>query len=243
MPKTLRVTSHLTADELVTRFLQCDSKDEKLRWQAVMLKAEGRRANDIADICKRREDWVRRTVRRYNELGPEGVADRRQNNGRDPILDDEKQTDLWEAIQGPAPDGGLWTAPKVAKWIAAHAGQKVDDHTGWLYLKRLGYTRQTPRPTHPEADEKAQEAFKRGGYRKPSIALLESIPGPRSRSGPRTKPASDGSLPTDASGRSRAGGRVRLPGAATSGATSSVSSARRRARRTTSSAPRCPRKR
>jgi len=58
----------------VTRFLPCDSKDEKLRWRAVMLKAEGRRANDIADICKRREDWVRRTVRRYNELGPEGVA-------------------------------------------------------------------------------------------------------------------------------------------------------------------------
>lgn len=30
-----------------------------------MLKAEGRTARDIADICKRKEDWVRRTVRRY----------------------------------------------------------------------------------------------------------------------------------------------------------------------------------
>jgi len=67
----------------------------------------------------------------------------------------------------------------VAKWIAEHAGQKVDDHTGWLYLERLGYTRQTPRPTHPEADEKAQEAFKKGRSRRPSFAFLESIPGPR----------------------------------------------------------------
>ena len=86
------------------------------------------------------------------------------------MLDDGKQTDLSAAIQGPAPDGGLSTAPKVAKWIAEHAGQKVDDHTGWLYLERLGYTRQTPRPTHPEADEKAQEAFKKGRSRRPSFA-------------------------------------------------------------------------
>ncbi|MDP2315290.1 MAG: winged helix-turn-helix domain-containing protein [Pseudomonadota bacterium] len=187
MPKTLRVTPHLTPDELVASFLKCDSKDEKLRWQAVMLKAEGRGAKDIADICKRREDWVRRTVRRYNQMGPDGVTDQRQSNGRAPYLNDEQQTDLWEAIQGPAPDGGLWTAPKVAKWIDAHAGHKVDDHTGWLYLRRLGYTRHSPRPTHPESDEKAQEAFKKGGFKKLLIRSFENIPTPTSRSGQRTK--------------------------------------------------------
>lgn len=190
MPKTLRVAPRLTHDELIARFLKCDSKDEKLRWQAVMLKAEGRSAVDIADICKRREDWVRRTVRRYNQLGPDGLADLRQNNGRAPILDDAKQTDLWEAIQGPAPDGGLWTAPKVARWIAEQVGQTVDDHTGWLYLRRLGYTRQSPRPTHPQADRKAQEAFKKGGSKKPSSASGGTIQAPKSTSGRKTRPAS-----------------------------------------------------
>jgi transposase len=94
MPLVLRVTPHLSKDELVARFLACDSKGEKLRWQAVMLKAEGRGARDIADVCKRREDWVRRTVRRFNELGADGIVDRRAKNGRQPLLDYEQQTDL-----------------------------------------------------------------------------------------------------------------------------------------------------
>jgi transposase len=144
----------------------------------------------MADICKRREDWVRRTVRRYNHMGPDGVTDERHGNGREPYLNEQQQTDLWQAIQGPAPDGGLWTAPKVAKWIDEKAGCKVDDHTGWLYVRRLGYARQSPRPTHPEAHEKAQEAFKKRGFKKLSIALFESIPTPTSRSGRKTKLAS-----------------------------------------------------
>ena len=191
MPLLLRVSAHLSREELIARFHACDSKDEKLRWQAVMLKAEGRSARDIADVCKRRVDWVRRTVRRFNELGAEGIADQRRKNGRPPLLNDEQQTDLWEALQEDPPGGGIWTSPKVAKWIEAKVGQPVDDHTGWLYLRRVGFSRQLPRPTHPEANEEAQEAFKKGGSRAVLTSSFETIPGRRSRSGQRTRRGSD----------------------------------------------------
>lgn len=187
MPLILRVSPRLTKDELVARFLSCHGKHEKLRWQAVMLKAEGRTARDIADICKRKEDWVRRTVRRYNQDGPEGIEDGRRSNGRAPLLDDEQQSDLWEALQGNSSDGGLWTSAKVARWIEGKVGHPVDDHTGWLYLRRLGFTRQVPRPKHPDADEKAQEAFKKGGFRAVLTTSFDNTPTPKSRSGPRTK--------------------------------------------------------
>jgi hypothetical protein len=96
-----------------------------------------------------------------------------------------------QATRHPAPGHSrFWTAPKVAKWIDEKAGYKVDDHTGWLYLRRLGYTRQSPRPTHPESDEKAQEAFKKGGFKKPLMGSFENIPTPTSRSGRKTKLAS-----------------------------------------------------
>lgn len=164
MPKILHVTAHLQHEEVVQRFLACAHPDEKLRWQAVMLKSEGRRSSDIADVCKRREDWVRRTVRSYNESGPEALADKRLQNGKERLLSPEEHDELRRAILEPAPDGGIWDSPRVARWIAERKGlEKVDPHTGWLYLRRLGFSRLTPRPKHPDAKEADQQAFKKGG--------------------------------------------------------------------------------
>ena len=43
------------------------------------------------------------------------------------------------APEGPAPDGGDWTGPKVARWIAEKTGSAhVWPQRGWDYLKRLG---------------------------------------------------------------------------------------------------------
>ncbi len=133
-------------------------------------------------------------------MGPDGVTDQRHGNGREPYLNEEQQTDFWEAIQGPAPDGGLWTAPKIASWTDEKAGYKGDDHTDWLYLRRLGYTRQSPRQTHPQSDEKAGEAFKMEGFKGLLMGSFETIPAPKSRSGRKMKPASGCFRPTDACG-------------------------------------------
>jgi hypothetical protein len=62
MPFILQVHPHLTPEALVERFKWCKNAGGRLRLQGVMLKGEGWSAKAIADICKRREDWVRRTV-------------------------------------------------------------------------------------------------------------------------------------------------------------------------------------
>jgi hypothetical protein len=47
-------------------------------------------------------------VKRYNELGMEGLGDRRRlNQGRRPLVDDIQQAQLWQKLQEKAPDGGL----------------------------------------------------------------------------------------------------------------------------------------
>ncbi len=188
MPTLLLVSPHLTHDQLVARFRACKDSAESLRWQAVMLKNEGRSAKDIADICKRREDWVRRTVRAYNAKGPDALSDGREENGRERVLDGRACMELSEALLGPAPDGGFWTGKKVAAWIERHTGKTVTDRTGTCYIVRAGFTRQTPRPKHPDADQEAQAAFKKGGSRAVFTSSFESIREPRSRSGRKTKP-------------------------------------------------------
>ena len=55
---------------------------------------------------------------------------------------------------------GLWSGPKVAAWISETLERPVSDVSGWKYLRRLGWTLQTPRPQHQAAatpDE--QQAF------------------------------------------------------------------------------------
>jgi len=187
LPSILHVLPHLSPEEVVKRFKRCVSSGERLRWQAVMLKAEGRTAVDIADVCKRREDWVRRTVRAYNEGGPEALLDHRQSNGRAFLVDDSAIELLGAAMRGPSPDGGFWSARKVVRWIAEKYGITVSESTALACMGRAGFTKQAPRPKHPDANEEAQVAFKKGGLRAVFETSFERIPTPKSSSGRKTK--------------------------------------------------------
>lgn len=100
-------------------------------------------------------------ARRYNTDGAAGIGDGRHGNpGGLRILSEEQQAELDRALEGAAPDGGKWTAAKVAAWITERSGRRVGVQTGWRYLRRLGWGRYRPRPQHVKADPEAQAAFK-----------------------------------------------------------------------------------
>ena len=87
-------------------------------------------------------------------------------------MDETQQAALEEAFSVPPADGGLWRGLKVAAWISETLRRPVSDVSGWKYLKRLGWTLQTPRPQHQAAatfDE--QQALKKLRER---VAVLES---------------------------------------------------------------------
>ncbi len=71
--------------------------------------------------------------------------------GRCTSLDDSGLAALIEALAGPPPSGGLWTGAKVALWIEQRTGRVTHKVTGWKYLRRAGFTKQTARPAHPQA--------------------------------------------------------------------------------------------
>lgn len=48
--------------------------------------------------------------------------------------------ELDKALRTLAPDGGLWTAPKVAAWIADKTGQEVPQPTARRAMRRLGFS-------------------------------------------------------------------------------------------------------
>lgn len=155
------VITHLRIEEVESHFRKCRDGRIKSRWQAIWLRMQGKSSTEVSKIISCKPDWVRRLVRRWNSAGAEGLKDGRARNGRKSLLSSAQQIELLDALMRPAPDGGLWNSNKVAEWISERIGQPVPPKRGWIYMKDLGFTSQTPRPRHREADTHAQEQFKK----------------------------------------------------------------------------------
>jgi len=133
--------SALSQAEILARAASALTSVERQRWQVIGLLADGAPLAEIVGTTGYRPRTIRQIAQRYRECGPAGLADRRQRSvGAAPILSEGQQRDLRQALQKRAPDGGVWTGPKVARWIAARIGKHVHRQRGWEYLRRLGST-------------------------------------------------------------------------------------------------------
>jgi transposase len=129
----------LSRADITVRSTSASTAIERRRWQVIGLLADGAPLAEIVARTGYRPRTIREIAQRYRERGSGGLADRRQRSvGAAPILTENQQHDLRQALQNPAPDGGAWTGPKVARWIAARTGKRVHRQRGWEYLRRLG---------------------------------------------------------------------------------------------------------
>lgn len=168
MPQRLRLAPHLSPDELRARYQDCKDPVERSHWQVLWLVSQGRGSADIAAVSGYTVTWVRKLVRRYREDGPEAMRDGRHDNpGQPRLLEAADESALEQALGEPPEDGGLWSGPKVARWMSAHLGRQVRPVRGWEVLRRLGYTPQRPRRRHAKADPAAQERFQAGAAPSP----------------------------------------------------------------------------
>jgi transposase len=164
MPSPIKLEPHLTVDQLYQRYRKCQQAREKVRWRALYLIAQGAIANHIARRVGRSSGWMTNLARRYNESGTAGVVDQRGEVacGVKPTLSAKQAQALDAALRRPAPDGGLWTASKVATWIEQKTGKRVHHTTAWRAMKASGFSLQVPRPRHHQAAlEAEQTAFKK----------------------------------------------------------------------------------
>jgi len=70
-------------------------------------------------------------------------------------------------LEGPPPDGGLWTGPKLRAWVERELGKKVSLYPIYRLMHELGFSPQVPRPRHRKADEREQGEFKKTPSRGP----------------------------------------------------------------------------
>ncbi|OUC11883.1 MAG: transcriptional regulator [Alkalinema sp. CACIAM 70d] len=164
MGRTITLTNHLSCEELKARYHSSSDSVESRRWHLLWLVSQQWYLLDAAAAVGVSYSYARKVVYAYNQQGVEAIANRRggrQMSSR-ALLSAAQQAELDQALQAPPADGGLWSGPKVAQWIAQKTGRaQVHPQRGWDYLKRLNYSGQRPRPRHAKADEEAQTAFKK----------------------------------------------------------------------------------
>jgi transposase len=108
-------------------------------------------------------------VRRYNQLGANGLKDKRhQHPGTPPLLSVVEQAQLLQTLRTPTADGGLWNSRKVAQWISNLLDRPVSVQRGWDYLRSLEFRLPIPRPEHDLTNLKVQEAWKKNGEGEPN---------------------------------------------------------------------------
>src|SRR6478735_4008666 len=99
----LTVVGHLTPDEVYRRYRGCPDARVKTRWHALWLMVRPSTpllAEQAAAAVGLSDVWVRKLVHRYNERGPDSLADGRASNRSKPKLDEAQQAELFAALKG-----------------------------------------------------------------------------------------------------------------------------------------------
>jgi len=163
-----QVAAHLSLDELEKGFRSARETTTARHSQVIWLLARGYTIADVADVTSFAPRWIEQLLARYNARGPDALGDLRRHNGAPPsVLKPELLARVRERLRDPPPDGGLWSGPKVAAWMAGELGRKtLRPQRGWEALRAIGWSIQTPRPRHPAAaTPEEQETFKKGSRR------------------------------------------------------------------------------
>lgn len=166
MPRPpLPFVRHRTQNQIRAQYRACRHPVEKTRWHAIWLlsRADQPRTSDqVGNLVGLSGVTVRAVLHRWNESGPDGLVDLRNTNGAKSTSTTRPRAALDAAVQKRAPDGGLWTGPKVARYVRTRWQITVSPETGGRWRVELGFSLQVPRPSHPNAaDPAARRAWKK----------------------------------------------------------------------------------
>src|SRR4051812_17368369 len=164
-----RVAGHLSVEDLEAGFRSARDPTAARHFQVIWLLARGHTIADVAAVTSFVPRWIGQLLARYNAKGPDALGDLGRRNGSAPsVLRPELLARFPERRATPPSDGGLWTGPKVARWMAGDLGlAEVLPQRGWEALKAIDWSVQKPRPRHPAAATPEEcETFKKAGRRR-----------------------------------------------------------------------------
>jgi transposase len=144
------------------------------RLLAIANALSGMSRKEAAEAAGMDRQTLRDWVIRYNADGPAGLCDL-WGEGRPPRLAAHEQAELMRIVlAGPDPEAdgiSAFTREDLVRICEARFGKTCHPALMGRLLRRLGFSRQKARPSHPQKDPALQEAFKKspGAFEKPSV--------------------------------------------------------------------------
>ena len=150
----LRVLAAAASDVAVAR-----------RLLALAMVLDGRKREDAARAAGMDRQTLRDWVHRYNAGGVAGLADRHGGGAQRRLSDAQEATVAGWVREGPdMADVGIvrWRCVDLQKHIAERLEVHLAERSVGKLLRRLGFSRVSARPRHPQADKAAQASFRPG---------------------------------------------------------------------------------
>ena len=146
-----------------------------------------------AETCGMDRQTLRDWVHRYNAAGLAGLRDLK-SPGPGSKLTARQQAELAELVEAgpdPAVHGVVrWRRVDLRDELQRRFGVTLHERSVGKVLAKLGYRKLSVRPRHPQADEQAQEAFKKTSPRQSAPKSPTAPKASRSKFGSKTKPGS-----------------------------------------------------
>lgn len=125
---------------------------------------EGKTRTEAAQSCGMDRQTLRHWVHRYSAEGLAGLVNR-PLPGRKPRLSVAQMQELAtivEAGPNPATDGVVrWRRIDLCAVVERRFGVQLAERSMGAILRRLGFTRLSARPRHPQSDAEAQAVYKK----------------------------------------------------------------------------------
>jgi transposase len=178
----------LTAAELRAAAAREKDGSAARRMLALAMVLDGTDRKSAAETCGMDRQTLRDWVHRYNADGLGGLHDLK-TSGPKPKLTAEQQAELAKLVEAgpdPARHGVVrWRRVDLRDELQRRFGVVLHERSVGKLLTKLGYRRLSVRPRHPQADEEAQEAFKKTLPPRSRRGFLSMPNASRSKSGSR----------------------------------------------------------
>lgn len=164
MGTELKIMEDLTSKELRAHARRERNGRASARMYAIANALEGMKRADAARFAGMERQALRDAVVRYNAEGLKGLYDRPKGH-RQRILNGDEEAELAAAIlKGPDPqeDGvSAWTRADLCRWLEKRFAKTYHPSSLSRVLRRMGFSRQKARSTHPKKNPEAQEEFQK----------------------------------------------------------------------------------